>query len=126
MTQGVLVLVVDDYADTRDMLSFALEAAGYGVLVAETGREALVMAHRHHPAVVVMDIFMPDMDGIEATRRLRADPHLGRIPIVAHTARPWGLAGIEDLFDAVCPKPCPPDLLVELVGQALHAEGDDA
>lgn len=117
------MLVVDDYADTREMLSVALELAGYAVLLAASGRDAITLARLHHPAVVVMDIFMPEMDGIETTRRLRAQPDLAQIPVVAHTARPWGLEGIEDLFDAICPKPCPPDALVDLVGRALHAQG---
>jgi two-component system KDP operon response regulator KdpE len=50
------VLVVDDYADTRETLSLALEMAGYAVLLAESGAEAVVSAARHHPSAVVMDI----------------------------------------------------------------------
>ncbi len=89
MLSPMSVLVVDDYADTRDMLSFALEAAGYGVLVAESGRQALMLAQLHHPAIVVMDVYMPEMDGIETTRRLRAEPDLQRHPRRrAHRASP--------------------------------------
>jgi CheY-like chemotaxis protein len=104
------------------MLSLALEMAGYGVLLAESGRDALALARRHHPAVVVMDIFMPEMDGIETTRRLRAEPDLARIPVVAHTARPTRLEGLEDLFDAICPKPCPPNRLIDLLGETLDVK----
>jgi CheY-like chemotaxis protein len=126
MTPPHSVLVVDDYADTLEMLSVALEIAGYGVLLATSGDDALRMARSHHPAAVVMDIFMPGMDGIEATRQLRAEPDLASIPVVAHTAQPWGLAGIEDLFDAICMKPCPPTELIALLGQALESKGGDA
>ena len=122
MSELQQVLVVDDYPDTREMLSIALEFAGYDVLLAESGLEAIERARRHHPAVVVMDIFMPGMDGVEATRQLRTEPDLARIPVVAHTARPWGLEGVEGLFDAICPKPCPPDTLVSLVEKTLGSK----
>jgi CheY-like chemotaxis protein len=117
------VLVVDDHLDTRELLACALEIAGYGVLLAETGPEAIGMAHQYHPAAVVMDIYMPVMDGIEATRAIRQDPALAHMPVVAHTARPGGLVGLEHLFDAICPKPCPPDRLVDMVGAWIHAKG---
>jgi CheY-like chemotaxis protein len=120
------VLVVDDYADTRELLSVALELAGYGVLQAESGLDALVLAQQHRPAAVVMDIYMPGMDGIEATRRLRTHPDLAEIPVVAHTARPGGLAGMEGLFDAICPKPCPPDALVDVLERTLRAKGGES
>ena len=117
------VLVVDDYADTREMLAVALEFAGYGVLLAESGRDAITLARQHHPIAVVMDIYMPEMDGVETTRHLRAEPELADIPVVAHTARPRTLAGLEPLFDAICPKPCPPEQLVHLLAETLEAKG---
>lgn len=117
---AALVLVVDDYADTREMLCVALELAGYGVLLAESGWSAIALARLHHPVAVVMDIYMPEMDGIEATRQMRAEPELANISVIAHTARPRTLAGLEPLFDAVCPKPCPPDRLIDLLGETLE------
>jgi two-component system OmpR family response regulator len=114
------VLVVEDHADTREMIGVALEMAGYGVLLAADGRDALALARQHRPAAVVMDIYMPGMDGVEITRRLRAEPDLAPIPVVAHTAKPQGLTGIEELFDAICPKPCPPNELVRVLRETLH------
>jgi CheY-like chemotaxis protein len=119
------VLVVDDYPDTRELLSVALEIAGYGVVLAESGREAMSLARAVHPDAVVMDIYMPDMDGIATTRWLRSQPDLATIPVVAHTARPGGLAGVEGLFDAICRKPCSPDLLVGLLEQALQGKNGE-
>jgi two-component system, cell cycle response regulator DivK len=123
MTPPRSVLVVDDYADTREMLSMALELAGYGVLLAESGQDALDLARRHHPAAVVMDIYMPEMDGIETTRRLRAEPDLANIPVVAHTARPQRLVALEQLFDGICGKPCPPDQLIHVLDEVLRSTG---
>lgn len=123
MTLTRSVLVVDDYADTREMLSMALELAGYGVLLAESGHDALALARQHHPAAVVMDIYMPDMDGIETTRRFRAEPGLADIPVVAHTARPQRLVEVGELFDAICAKPCPPDQLIHVLEETLQANG---
>jgi CheY-like chemotaxis protein len=118
--------VVDDYPDTRELLSVALEIAGYGVVLAESGREAMSLARAVHPDAVVMDIYMPDMDGIATTQWLRSQPDLAMIPVVAHTARPGGLAGMEGLFDAICGKPCPPDVLVGLLQQALQGKAGES
>ena len=117
------VLVVDDYADTRELLSAALEVAGYRVLLAENGRDALDVALRHHPVAIVMDIYMPEMDGVETTRQLRAEPDLAEILVIAHTAFPTRLAGSEDLFDAICAKPCLPDQLIGVLGETLGGRG---
>ena len=117
------ILVVDDYADSREMQAVFLEAAGYEVLVAELGRDALALARSHQPAAIVMDIYMPEMDGIETTRCLRAEPALATIPVIAYTARPAGVEGFEDLFDAVCAKPCPPEELLARIEGAVRARG---
>lgn len=113
------VLVVDDYVDSREMLTVALEAEGYAVLTADNGWRALIQAGRHRPDAIVMDLFMPEMDGVEATRRLKSDPDTRAIPVIAYTAR----ASEEglDLFDDICLKPCPPDRLVRLIDDLLSA-----
>jgi CheY-like chemotaxis protein len=115
------ILIVDDYADSREMQALFLEGAGYDVLVAALAHDALVLARAHHPTAIVMDIYMPDMDGIEATRRLRAEPGIADIPVIAYTARPSGVEGFEDLFDAVCEKPCPPQELLARIAEAIQA-----
>jgi two-component system, cell cycle response regulator DivK len=117
------VLVVDDDADSREMLSRVLDLTGFDVLTASGGVEGLAQARRHHPAAIVMDLSMPDMEGIEATRQLRAEPELRGIPVIAHSAR----SGLEalGLFDSICVKPCPPDALLERVIEAIAPDASD-
>jgi len=102
------VLIVDDVADIREVLACALEAEGYRVLEAESGREALARATADPPEAIIMDLQMPDVDGFEATRRLKSDPRLAHIPVIAYTAVPSQLPSTE-LFSAVLAKPCPID-----------------
>jgi two-component system cell cycle response regulator len=113
------VLVVDDYADARELLTIVLEDAGFAVLSASSGQEAVDIARREPLDVVVMDVFMPGMDGVEATRKIRSEPRLRDLPVIAYTARPTPLQQVPGLFNAVCVKPCPPDQLVGAVRQAI-------
>ena len=83
---GATVLIAEDHEDSRDALRTLLEAFGYQVRVAGNGFEAVADARAHHPDLILMDMMMPGMDGLEATRTLRADPGFPRIPIVAVTA----------------------------------------
>ncbi len=83
---GLLVLVVDDDAAIVDFLETALEDEGYHVL-ATVGAAAVQLAHDMLPAVILLDINMPGMDGIEVSRRLRADPATAGIPIIVMSAQ---------------------------------------
>lgn len=85
MASGTAVLVVDDDAAIRDMVTMALQDEGYEVVTA-VGAQALAIARALSPAVILLDIMMPDMDGIEVSRRLRADPATRNIPIIAMSA----------------------------------------
>ena len=111
------VLVVEDYEDARAMVEMILEDAGYHVLLAADGVEGVTMARQYHPDAILMDIFMPGLDGIEATRQLKADPATAAVPVIAYTAKPAIVGGGEDLFAAVCAKPCPPDELLKVLGE---------
>ena len=115
------VLVVDDYDDARELLGLILQHVGFDVRLAANGAEALERARLDRPDVVVMDLFMPGMDGIEATRRMRADPALRHVPVIAYTARTTPLNEDEQLFAAVCLKPCSPDRLIGLLRAALNS-----
>jgi CheY-like chemotaxis protein len=95
------VLVVDDYPDGREMLAEYLRFRGFSVAAATSGVEALSAAREVHPAVVLMDLRMPEMDGWEATRHLRSNPKTRDIMIVAVTAH--ALAGeVKRAIDAGC------------------------
>src|SRR5712691_10524249 len=88
------VLLVDDYPDARSMYSEYLAYAGFEVLQASNGVEALEQAFGSHPDIILMDLSLPIMDGWEATRRLKADPRTAAIPVVALTSH--ALAGSSD------------------------------
>lgn len=75
------ILVIDDYSDTRDMLSVLLHRQGYKVILAETGLEGLLKATGTYPDLIIMDLVLPDMDGVEAARRIHETPKLSHIPI---------------------------------------------
>lgn len=80
------ILVVDDFDDTRLMMRLWLEKRGYRVVEAADGLEAVKVACRESPHLVIMDIEMPEMDGLAATRRIREEEHLRNVPIVAVSA----------------------------------------
>jgi CheY-like chemotaxis protein len=83
---GATVLIAEDHEDSRDALCTLLEAFGYHVHLAANGYEAVAEARAVRPDLILMDMMMPGMDGLEATRTLRSDPDFPRIPIVAVTA----------------------------------------
>ena len=113
------VLVAEDYDDARDVMSLVLKSAGFEVLEARDGVEALQAARASKPSVIVMDMFMPNMDGLTATRALRDEPSLRRIPVIAQTAQPSVVSGARELFDAVLAKPCSPEILIRTICDVL-------
>ena len=89
------VLLAEDSQDTRSMLKRAFELKGYRVYEAEDGLEALEMAQQHRPSLIVMDLNMPVLDGLEAVKSLREQEGPGeQVPIVAITA--YDVPGMED------------------------------
>jgi len=87
------ILVVEDQMDNRQILRDLLCNAGYQLVEAENGEEALVALSKQRPDLILMDIQLPVMDGYETTRRIRANPDLKTIPIIAVTS--YALAGDE-------------------------------
>jgi two-component system cell cycle response regulator DivK len=87
------ILVVEDQPDNRRILRDLLGNAGYELIEAETGEEALTAVETQRPDLILMDIQLPVMDGYEATRRIRSNPELKSIPIIAVTS--YALAGDE-------------------------------
>jgi len=99
--EEVTALVVDDSTVNRRILAALLESAGVRVITAAGGHEALQLAHDNRPDVVFMDLKMGDLNGLEATRRLRADPLTTHIPVIAVTASALGDSRMTAL-DAGC------------------------
>lgn len=91
------ILVVDDEQDLLDLIEYNLKKEGYNVVKAENGLEGIKAAREHRPNLVLLDIMMPKMDGIEACEQLRADPDLKHIPIIFLTARSDERTEIEGL-----------------------------
>ncbi len=80
------ILIVDDVISNVELLSRALEPDGYEILVAQNGEDALRIAARAQPHLILMDVMMPGIDGLSTCRRLKADPHLAAIPVIFITA----------------------------------------
>jgi CheY-like chemotaxis protein len=117
------VLIVDDHDDTREMYAWCLRAAGWFVVGVADGAEALVAAPALAPDVIVMDLRLPVVGGLEAIRRLKDDDYTKDVPIVACTALSRSAAEIEARAagcDMFVPKPCEPEALRDLL-EALVA-----
>src|ERR1700676_4354134 len=80
------ILIVEDNVENRDSLSRRLQRRGYAVLMAEDGKVGLAMAQAERPDLVLMDMNMPELDGWEATRQLKAAPETQHLPVIALTA----------------------------------------
>ena len=120
---GELVLVVEDNEKNMKLLRDVLQATGHKVLEATDGEGALALAREHSPALVLMDIQLPDMDGVEALARLRADPVTAAIPVVAVTAQ--AMKGDRERFvaagfDAYLSKPIDLDELLDAVAAQVR------
>jgi two-component system cell cycle response regulator DivK len=112
------VLLVEDNDDNRMIFATILDHFGYAVVQAPNGREGVDMADQHRPDLIIMDISLPVMDGLEATRRIRANPNTATIPVLAVTAH--ARDGDRDrVIDAGCndylAKPVEPRKLVQRV-----------
>ena len=117
------VLVVDDFEDTRFLYSEYLAFAGFRTSTAGNGVEAIAKARAEHPDVIAMDLSMPDMDGWEATRRLKADAATRGICIIALTghAEPSCRASAKKAgCDHFLAKPCLPEELMREVIACLE------
>ena len=88
------ILVIEDTEDNRQIVRDLIDSVGYELIEAHDGAAGLAMASEHKPDLILMDIQMPVMDGYEATRRIKADPVLKSIPVIAVTS--YALSGDED------------------------------
>jgi len=120
------ILLVEDFDDTRLMMKMWLIKNGYRVVEAETGEEAISAAQRELPDLIIMDVMMPGMNGLDATQRIREYQALRRTPIVAVSA--YGADEYRSLaLDAGCNEyvstPFDPNALAELI-ERLIAKGE--
>jgi two-component system cell cycle response regulator DivK len=119
------VLIVEDHEDTSEMYAWCMRAAGWIVEVVHDGQEALTAASEFAPDVIVMDLRLPVLDGLDAARLLKSDPDTRPIPIV-------GCSGVDGrhaetlAMDAGCDrfvaKPCPPEDLRALLEDIVRTE----
>jgi two-component system alkaline phosphatase synthesis response regulator PhoP len=119
------ILLVEDFDDTRLMMKMWLVRNGYRVIEAETGEEAITLAQSERPDLIIMDVMMPGMNGLDATQRIRQDRALRRTPIVAVSA--YGAEEYRSLaLDAGCNEyvstPFEPQTLADLIKDLLQDE----
>ena len=123
-TRRPLVIIVDDAADNRDMAAMLLDTAGFDTITAANGLEGVIVAHYAQPAVIIMDMAMPVLDGVQAARLLKASQRTHAIPVIAYTARPQSEdPPLKGMFDGLLRKPSSPEEMVDLV-QRLAVPGD--
>jgi len=127
MSSRQRVLVVDDFTDAREMYREYLASVGYDVIEAANGVEAVERAIDTSPDVILMDLSLPLMDGLEATRRLKADRRTTAIPVVAMSGFDLSMVPADaSLAGAVSfvAKPCFPHEVVQAIQRALSGQID--
>jgi two-component system, cell cycle response regulator DivK len=119
------ILVIEDYSDTRELLAALLRRRGYNVIEAEDGVEGLLKAGWVYPDLIIMDLSLPEMDGVEAARRIHAQAKLSQIPIFVVSAylteavkADVRAAGCVEIFS----KPFDAEALLESVSKTLINE----
>lgn len=121
----IKILIVDDEIDILDLLEYNLEREGYEVLRAMDGEEAISIAAKERPTMVLLDIMMPKLDGIETCRRIRSLSEIDKIYVVFLTARSEEyseLAGFEAGADDYISKPIKPRVLLSRIKAILRRE----
>lgn len=116
------VLIADDEANIRNILDFTLHAEGFTVIGARNGNEAFTLALSEQPDIVILDVMMPDTDGIEACRRLKSDQRTAGVPVILLTARSSRddrRRGREAGADAYITKPFSPTRVVATLREIL-------
>ncbi|TVQ77840.1 MAG: DNA-binding response regulator [Phycisphaeraceae bacterium] len=122
------VLIVEDEVDIAHLIEFHLKREGYTTRIAHSGADALEMLDREPPALVLLDIMMPDVDGLEVCRRIKREPNLRNIPIIMVTARGEEsdiVVGLELGAEDYITKPFSPRVLVARVKTVLRRKSAD-
>jgi two-component system phosphate regulon response regulator PhoB len=122
MNKGT-ILVIDDEKDLIDLVRYNLEKEGFDVIAASDGQSGLEVASRHAPDLVVLDLMMPGIDGLQICQRLRADPRTARMPVIMLTAKATEadrIVGLELGADDYITKPFSPREVVARVKAVLR------
>lgn len=122
------ILVVDDEEDIRELVTFNLTREGYVIQCASSAEEALESVRKKIPHLIILDLMLPGMDGLEATRRLKRDPSTENIPIIMLTAKGEEadvVAGLELGADDYVTKPFSPRVLAARVKTVLRRQTDE-
>ena len=122
------ILVVDDEPDATELVEFNLTAAGFSVILAADGAEAVRRAREDEPDLIVLDVMLPELDGLEVCKMLRRDPATARVPILLLTARAAEIdrvLGLELGADDYVTKPFSPrELVLRIKGLLRRSEPD--
>lgn len=117
------ILIVEDNENNMYLISFILKKKGFAILQARSGEEGIELANGEKPDMIIMDIQLPGIDGLEATRRIRQSEAIRRVPVIALTS--YAMTGDrEEAFKAGCTgyieKPINPDTFTEELGKYLN------
>jgi two-component system alkaline phosphatase synthesis response regulator PhoP len=121
--KNITILLVDDEQDILEIVGYNLSQEGYQIITANNGKEAIVKAKKHLPQLIIMDVMMPEMDGMEACENIRKLPELNSVIITFLTARSEDysqVAGFDAGADDYITKPIKPKLLVSKVKALLR------
>lgn len=121
--KNIKILLVDDEPDILEIVGYNLSKEGYKIITAQNGKEAVVKAKKEEPHLIIMDVMMPEMDGIEAVEAIRKIPELNDVIITFLTARAEDysqVAGFEVGADDYITKPIKPKVLVSKVKALLR------
>ncbi len=116
------ILVVDDEIESVKLIGMMLQRRGYEISAARTGKQALAKIESDHPDLVILDVMMPDMDGYEVTRKIRANPETAYLPIIMFTAKTMvddKVAGFQAGADDYLTKPIHPEELASRIEAVL-------
>lgn len=120
------ILVAEDERDIRELIAFTLRFAGFDVMLATNGAEAVELAEANPPDLVILDVRMPKMSGYEACRRLKENPRTSSVPVVFLSAKGQDSEiqqGLASGADEYILKPFAPDELIQQVRDILNRAG---
>jgi two-component system, OmpR family, alkaline phosphatase synthesis response regulator PhoP len=128
MSEKIKILIADDEPDILEFLQYNLEREGYEIILAENGREAITKAKAHNPQMILLDIMMPELDGIETCRELRNLPDFKNTLIAFLTARNEDysqIAGFDVGADDYITKPIKPRVLISRIKALMRRFGSE-